>query len=185
MMLIFSILVPKVTWLNNQFGITCAPVFFPACYMAATCFRKGFELVRKSLRQRESLKKMKENGMFLVFYLWQSHISLSPFFLKQEIDSSFSHLRKFPRYLALRKAEKEEEKRAREKVLQKLEADKVFTISIFLPLNIEVLLPNTEMGKTKEKKWSIKNCSYTTSKSRKRSTWQDFCYLENKWTIDG
>ncbi|XP_031285505.1 UBX domain-containing protein 1-like [Pistacia vera] len=46
------------------------------------------------------------------------------------------------RFIALKKAEKEEEKRAREKVLQKLEADKIFKRPLLLDLSVHFYAEN-------------------------------------------
>lgn len=80
-------------------------------------FRRGLESAKSCWKQRGLKKIMRENGL--------THIVVSHpvFYLNctqlQKKSASFCRL------MALRKAEKEEEKRAREKIKQKLEEDKV------------------------------------------------------------
>jgi len=69
------------------------------------------------LKQRGLKKTTRENGPTPLF----SHILCFKFDSTQLQENSVS----FCRLLALRKAEKEEERRARERIKQKLEEDKV------------------------------------------------------------
>lgn len=80
-------------------------------------FRREFVLARSCLKQRGLKKRMRENGLAHLVVLYP--VLYFECTQLQEKSASFCRL------LALRKAEKEEEKRAREKIKQKLEEDKV------------------------------------------------------------
>lgn len=81
---------------------------------------------------------MKENGLSLYlsaifFFFWVLCRIIYAYYIRNYVLCSYS-------IMALRKAEKEEERRAREKIRQKLEEDKVMMIStILLYFNIHLL----------------------------------------------
>ena len=134
-----------------SFNLYCATSLTIAVIGVTWYGRKGFELGRNCLKQNALKKIMKENGWLSLVY---SNLDFGFFGRYSQWVGFFANS-----ILALRKAEKEEEKRAREKIRQKLEEDKVlamcfcdflfslmyicwrYPISCTWPLNIWTNLP--------------------------------------------
>lgn len=129
----------------------------------AVCCRRGFEQEKNSQKQKELLKKMKENGFSLTRI---SQLLLLPFPVVSQVDmipfASFT-----VSLLAWRKADKDETKRARERIIQKLKTDKVLISRVCSFLSS--LFSHPELS------WRFMTCichsSATVGKEAEARTW--------------